>query len=232
MAASFQGFPKSALTFFRQLKRNNNRDWFNERKPVFETQVKAPMAEFVEALNARLAAFAPGYITEPRKAIYRIYRDTRFSGDKTPYKTHIAALFKRQDLPKHEAGSFYVGISDDGVSFAGGVYGPGPDQLRILRLHLAERHEDLEKLVRPAKLRKIAGELQGTALQRPPKGFAADHPAVDWIKRKQWYFYKTLEADLATTPKLLGTIADAFQTMTPVVEFFNEPFAKRKSEKF
>jgi uncharacterized protein (TIGR02453 family) len=228
MATAFPGFPKAALTFLRQLKRNNNRDWFNENKATYETAVKAPAEAFVEAINARLASFAPAYITESRKAIYRIYRDTRFSGDKTPYKTHAGALFRRSDLPKHEAGAFYVGISPEGVEFGGGVYMPGPDQVRLLREHMAENHERLEKLLKQPKLRKVAGELKGTELQRPPKGYAADHPAVDLLRRKQWYFFQTLEAELATTPKLVPTIGEAFAVMTPVVEFLNEPFAKRK----
>ena len=228
MDDKFPGFPKAALTFLRQLKRNNNRDWFNENKAIYESAVKAPCEAFVEALNARLAGFAPAYITEPRKAIYRIYRDTRFSSDKTPYKTHAGALFRRGDLPKHEAAAFYVGISPEGVEVAGGVYMPGPDQLRVLRAHLADRHEALEKMLKGAKLRKLAGELKGTALQRPPKGYAADHPAVELLRRKQWYFFKTLDADLATSPKLVGTVADAFKAMTPVVEFFNLPFQQRK----
>ncbi len=228
MASAFPGFPKTTLTFLRQLKRNNNRDWFQENKAAYETAVKAPAEAFVEALNAKFAGFAPAYITEPRKAIYRIYRDTRFSSDKTPYKTHAGALFRRGDLPKHEAGAFYVGISPEGVEFAGGVYMPGPDQLRLLREHIAENHERLEKLLNNATLRKLAGELQGTALQRPPKGYPADHPAVDWLRGKQWYFNKTLAADLATQPALVTTIAQAFAAMTPVVEFFNEPFAKRQ----
>jgi uncharacterized protein (TIGR02453 family) len=228
MATAFPGFPKATLTFFRQLKRNNNRDWFNENKAAFETAVKAPTKAFVEAINAKLAGFAPAYITEPKKAIYRIYRDTRFSSDKTPYKIHTGALFRRSDLPKHEAAAFYVGVSPDGVEFAGGVYMPGPDQLRLLREHLAGHHERLEKLLKNGKLRKMAGELKGTELQRPPKGYPADHPAVDLLRRKQWYFFQTLDADLATKPALVPTIAEAFAAMTPVVEFFNEPFAKRK----
>jgi uncharacterized protein (TIGR02453 family) len=228
MATSFPGFPKAALTFFRQLKRNNNRDWFNEHKGTYEREVKLPTEALVEALNAKLAAFAPAYITEPRKAIYRIYRDTRFSNDKTPYKTHAGALFRRSDLPKHEAAAFYVGISHEGVEFAGGVYMPGPDQLRILRAHLDENHVRLEKLLKNATLRKLAGELQGTSLQRPPKGYAADHPAAVWLRRKQWYFDKTLDAELALTTKLVPTVAEAFAAMTPVVEFFNDPFQKRR----
>jgi uncharacterized protein (TIGR02453 family) len=228
MATAFPGFPKATLAFFRQLKRNNNRDWFNENKVTYQTAVKAPTEAFVEALNAKLAGFAPAYITEPKKAIYRIYRDTRFSSDKTPYKIHTGALFRRADLPKHEAAAFYVGVSPDEVEFAGGVYMPGPDQLRAIREHLAQHHERLEKLLKSAKLRKLAAELKGSELQRPPKGYSADDPAVDWLRRKQWYLYKTLEANQATQPTLLPTIAEAFAAMAPVVEFFNEPFAKRK----
>ena len=187
--------------------------------------VKAPAEVFVDAMNSKLASFAPGYITEPKKAVYRIYRDTRFSADKTPYKTHLAMLFRRADLAKHEAGAFYVGISPEGVEFAGGVYMPGPDQLRTLRLHLAENYKRLEKLLAAPKL-KVAAELKGESLTRPPKGFDADQPGIDWIRRKQWYFFEKLDGKLATTSQLLPTVAGAFAAMAPVVEFFNEVAAK------
>ena len=91
--------PPEALTFFRSLARNNNRDWFQPRKELFETKVKAPMVELVESLNAEFAKFAPEYINDPKKAArlpHRIYRDTRFSSDKTPYKTHLAAIFPKR----------------------------------------------------------------------------------------------------------------------------------------
>ena len=82
-------FPPEALTFLRGLARNNDRDWFNARKQTYETKLKAPMLEIVEAINAELMDFAPEHVTDPKRAIYRIYRDTRFSNDKTPYKTQI-----------------------------------------------------------------------------------------------------------------------------------------------
>ena len=91
---SFQGFPEAGMQFFRSLARNNRREWFQPRKHIYEEQVKAPMAELVTALNAEMMRFAPDHVVEPAKAIYRIYRDTRFSKDKTPYKTHVAAIFR------------------------------------------------------------------------------------------------------------------------------------------
>ena len=93
MRSGFPGFPAEGMAFLRGLVRHNNRDWFKPRKEIYETQVKAPMAALVDAVNGALAGFAPAYVTAPADAIYRIYRDTRFSHDKTPYKDHIAASF-------------------------------------------------------------------------------------------------------------------------------------------
>ena len=93
----FPGFPADALKFFRDLAKNNHRDWFLPRKEIFEAQVKEPMLELAGAINAEFAKFAPEYICDPKKAVYRIYRDIRFSADKSPYKTHLAADFPRRD---------------------------------------------------------------------------------------------------------------------------------------
>src|SRR5215469_4027027 len=100
--SGFPGFPSEAITFFRGIERNNNRDWFLPRKPVFEEKVKGPMRQLVEALNAEMKGFAPDYCTDPEQAIYRFYRDTRFSKDKKPYKDHIAAHFRRRGHARHE----------------------------------------------------------------------------------------------------------------------------------
>jgi uncharacterized protein (TIGR02453 family) len=225
MPAAFTHFPPATLKFLAQLKRNNNRDWFNEHKATYETAIKAPSLAFADAMNAGLARVAPAYITEPKQAVYRIYRDTRFSADKTPYKTHTAFLFRRSNMGKHDSGSFYVGISPDGVELGGGVYMPGPEQLMAIRLHLAGHHKRFEKLLANAKLRQLAGELKGTALTRPPKGFDTGHPAGEWIRRKQWFFFQTLPATLATSPELIPVLSKAIGAMIPAVEFLNEPLA-------
>ena len=107
MPTAFNGFPKEMATFFRGLKRNNRREWFQPRKDVFDLHVKGPMTELVEALNGEFAKFAPRYVTDPKKAIFRIYRDTRFSPDKTPYKTHIAASFGRRGGGQMAVSGYY-----------------------------------------------------------------------------------------------------------------------------
>jgi len=94
--SAFPGFPPEGLAFFAGLQRNNRREWFQPRKAIFEETLKQPMREFVDSLNSAMTRFAPEYATDPEKAIYRIYRDTRFSKDKTPYKTHIGALLLRR----------------------------------------------------------------------------------------------------------------------------------------
>src|SRR2546423_10699146 len=115
MAKGFPGFPREALTFLGQLARNNNRDWFAVRKEKFERLVRDPMLELVELLADDLRSFAADHVVPPKKAVYRIYRDTRFSKDKTPYKTHFAAIFPPKGFEKHAAGAYYFHISPTAV---------------------------------------------------------------------------------------------------------------------
>jgi uncharacterized protein (TIGR02453 family) len=231
MAASFPGFSPDALKFFRDLDKHNQREWFEERKPFFLSHVKAPMEALVEALGAEMLKFAPEAVTSPQKAIYRIYRDTRFSGDKTPYKTHLGASFFRHDLGKHIAGGFYFEVSHKHVGIAGGVYSPTPENLRLQRLHIMDNYPRFLKVAQEKKLVAALGELQGDRLSRPPKGFPPDHPAISWIRCKHWYYWKELPADLATTPELLPALALRFRLMAPLISFFNEPLAADKQRR-
>jgi uncharacterized protein (TIGR02453 family) len=222
----FPGFPPETARFFRGLKRNNTREWFQARKAVYEEKVRAPMCALVEALNARMMRFAPEYVAEPAKAIYRIYRDTRFSADKTPYKTHIAAVFTRRGLEKHAGAGFYFSVSHEEVEVAGGVYMPGPEQLLAIRRQLLERHEDFRRLVNARPLKSAMGDLQGDRLSRVPTGFPADHAAADLVRYKQWLLYVVLDAELAATSALFDEILKRFRAMAPVVEFLNAPLKR------
>jgi uncharacterized protein (TIGR02453 family) len=225
----FGGFPAEAFTFFRQLKRNNNRDWFQPRKQQFDEHVKAPMTALVEALNSELARWAPAYVTDPKKAIYRIYRDTRFSKDKTPYKTHIAASFVHGALEKHVSAGFYVAVSPEGVDIGGGIYMPGPEELLIVRTLIASDYRGWEKVTTGKALTSLVGELRGDELTRVPKGFLPDHPAAPMLRKRQWYFFLTLDAKLAAGSRLVGEVAKRFRAMLPAVDFINAPLlAQRK----
>lgn len=228
MGAPFGGFPPEALRFFRELARNNNRDWFQANRPIFEEKVRQPMFRLVEAVNEELAAFAPEHVTDPREAIYRIYRDTRFSPDKSPYKTHIAANFPRRGFEKHKAAGYYFGVSATEVEIAGGVYMPGPEELLAIRTFLARNYEEFRRVIADKTLRALMGDLAGEQLRRAPKGFPGDHPAGDLLRRKQWYFYVTLPPELATTPRLVPELARRFRVLRPFLEILNRPLLERR----
>ena len=190
-------FPAEGLKFLRSLKKNNRREWFQPRKHIYEEMVKAPMLELVGLVNTEMLRFAPEYVREPGEAVYRIYRDTRFSADKTPYKTHIAAIFPRRGLPKHSCAGLYFSVAPEGVEVAGGVYMPDREELRLIREHLASNHEEFRGIIRGRKLRGLLGEMAGEQLSRPPKGFCAGHPAADLVRYRQWLFDITLDPELA-----------------------------------
>ena len=226
----YPGFPPEAITFFRALARNNKREWFQPRKEVFEAKVKAPMIALVEALNMEFAKFAPEYINDAKKAIYRIYRDTRFSADKTPYKTHIAAVFPRRGSDrKHSGPGFFFLVSHQTIEVAGGIYMPQPEELLAIRTWLAENHAAFGKASRgPVRL---VGELTGSSLQRVPKGFDAGHPAAALLKMKQWYYDCTMDAKLATTPKLLPELVKRFRAMLPAMELLSKPLTAAQARR-
>jgi len=219
----FSGFSEEGLEFLEELKRNNRREWFQPRKQEYESLVRQPMERLVEELNARLARCAPRYITEPKKAVYRIYRDTRFSKDKTPYKTNVAASFGHAGVGKQPAAGFYCALGTEGVEVGGGIYMPGSDAVRVLRAHIGEHYERLQAILRNTKLRRLMGGLEGEQLSRNPKGFVPDHPAGDLLRYKQWISYHTrIERRIATSPKIVKQLGDCFEVMVPFVSFLNE----------
>lgn len=228
MKSTFPGFSPDALVFLRQLKRNNRREWFQPRKERYESVIKAPMLELVAALNAEFARFAPDYVTSPEKAVYRIYRDTRFSPDKTPYKTHIAAIFPRRTAVKREGAVFYLHFTEKELLTFGGVYAPDRDELLAYRALLAESYEEFEEILQVNKLRRIVGGLQGEQLSRIPKGFAPDHPAEGLLRRRQWYLEARLDIKLLTTRRLVPELARRFEVMAAFIEFLNRPLANAK----
>jgi uncharacterized protein (TIGR02453 family) len=184
------------------------------------------MIELCGAINEALKRFAPNYVSDPAKAIYRIYRDTRFSKDKTPYKTHIAASFRHRFLCGDAAGAgFYFQVSHKDVSVGGGIYMPTPETLFTVRNHIAEYHKQLETILKGRTLKRLLGEIQGDALTRTPKGWPPDHPAADYLRRKQIYFFTELSADIATTPAVYEEVVTRFEAMTPFIEFMNAPLA-------
>ena len=228
MPAGFSGFPPEGIEFLRALEKNNRREWFQPRKPVYEEKVKAPMKNLVFRITHAMLDFAPHYVGDPEKAIFRIYRDTRFSKDKTPYKDHIAASFPRHGTANHGDAGFYVAVSHKEVAVGGGVYMPEPPTLLAIRNHIAEHHAELRKILQAPAVRRLLGELQGEQLSRVPKGFCAEDPAADLLRRKRFILYVELPPDLATSPALYGEVVKRFRAMAPFLDFLTAPLATPK----
>jgi uncharacterized protein (TIGR02453 family) len=227
MMKGFGGFPPEALKFLRLLKKNNNREWFLAHKDLYEEKVKAPLVELVMALGGAMQQAAPELVVEPKRAIYRIYRDVRFSADKSPYKTHIAAIFVPRGISKNTGACLYFHVEPAEVIIAGGVYMPDSATLRALRGHIAANWESLKAITNHKNFKNLLGNLEGERLVRPPLGFPADHPAIDVLRQKQFYVARTEPAKLAEGPGLFPRLLSLFSAMLPLVRFLNAPLKPR-----
>jgi uncharacterized protein (TIGR02453 family) len=220
-------FSPRALAFLRGLKRNNDRAWFAAHKDAYERDVKAPMTALVERLAADLRRFAPDLVASPRVSLYRIHRDTRFSADKSPFKTQVGAIFPHNALPKHEGAGLYLEIGPGGVMIAGGIYMPQSPELHALRAHLAANTSRFRTLVESPAFRRTVGTVSGDSLKRVPTGYSADHPAAEFLKLKQFLFGRDFPATYAVSPAFYRQVVTLFERMAPVVHFLNEPLVAR-----
>ncbi len=210
------------------MKRHNDREWFQPRKEQFEKLLRDPMLELLSRINIELMKFAPDYVAEPSKAIFRIYRDTRFSNDKSPYKTHLAAVFSHRVLPRNHGAGFYFQISNDKVGIGGGIYQPPADMLKTIRAHIAENPDAYEKAIREVNARKIAGRFEGQPLTRVPKGWPPDHAAAELLKCRSLFFYAELPPETALEPGLEKEITSRFRAIAKFVKLLDIPIVGRK----
>jgi uncharacterized protein (TIGR02453 family) len=220
-------FTPEALKFLRGLARHNDRAWFDPRKPIYEREVKAPMLALIEEINHTLARVAPSHVRPPHKAMMRIYRDTRFDASRgiaeRPYKTNAAAWWVRGGLEKTSGAGFYFHVSATETVIAAGIYMPTPPQLLAIRRHIQVHHAELRALLTDRKLRAAMPDLESRPLTRPPRGFAADSPAIDLLLCRQWGVSVTLPPERATLPALLRDITTRFALAAPLVHFLNGP---------
>ncbi len=214
------------MTFLRELKKNNNREWFQPRLEAYKKLVRAPMLELVQALHIAMLRYAPAYVGEPARCVYRVYRDTRFSKDKTPYKTRAEALFWRNSLDKNSGSAFYISISPEEIAVCGGLYMATPADLLAVRQQVAAHTREFRSTFETKSVRRLMGELTGEQTTRVPRGFSAEHPAAQFLKHKQYVLYQKLSPDIATTPRLFREISSRFEAMAPFVEFLDKPLLR------
>ena len=224
-------FTAKTLSFLRALKRNNRRDWFQPRKDEYEMHVRAPMAALLERLAVDLRTFAPELIAEPKVSMFRVYRDTRFSSDKRPYKTHVAARFPLRGVPKGEAAGLYFEIAPGWVWMGGGMYMPTTADLHDIRAQIAKTHpRGLHRVVTAPAFTRAVGELTGDRLTRVPLGYGKDHPAAYYLQFKQFLGACEYEASLATSPRFYPELLKVFKAVAPLVQFLNRAIEPRLTQ--
>lgn len=219
----FRAFAPEGLAFLRALKRNNNRDWFRARKDRYELLLRAPMVALIERLADDLREFAPDLVADARTSLYRVYRDTRFSEDKAPLKTHVAAVFPCRGLLKHQGAGLYLEVAPQWVWAGGGMYAPETAQLQAVREHIASNLRRLRALVESPGFRRTVGRLEGEQLQRVPRGFARDHEAAAYLKYRQFLAGRQFPASFACSPRFYSGVLRVFKQVAPLTRFLNEP---------
>lgn len=201
--------------FLRELERNNNRDWFKAQKARYETEVVDPVTQFIEDLAPRVSKISNHIVVDPRPnggSRFRIYRDTRFSKDKRPYKIQVGCQFRHEAGKDAHAPGFYVHLSPGEVFFGGGVWGPQGEALRSIRQRIVNKPEVWKRATKGLDLR-------GDQLVRAPKGFDPEHPLIDDLRRKSYFSMHGADEKLATSEDFEKAVDKQFQKVAPLMGF-------------
>ena len=222
-------FTAATLTFFRGLARHNAKPWFEAHRVDYEQQVVAPMRALIEDLDVRLAHFAPEITGHPKRSMFRIYRDVRFSKDKSPYKTNAGCWFWHRDADPRVGDSaegggagFYFHLQP-GSSFTGaGIWMPPRPLLSKLRDAIAEDPRGFERVVKNSSfVRRFGGLDDEHTLKRMPRGFDETHPAARWLKFQSFVSGRELSDKQVTSPRLAAVLQDDFSRLLPLVRWLN-----------
>jgi len=215
-------FTSKTLSFLRALKRNNDREWFRAHREDYERCVRGPMIEVIARLAADFRSFAPELISDPKVSLFRIYRDTRFSTDKSPLKTAVAAHFPSRQFTRNDGAGLYFEVAPGWVWIGGGMYMPSTSDLQAIRNRIAVSHPRLHRLVTTSSFKKTVGELTGDRLTRVPNGYLKDHPAAHYLQFKQFIGGCEYESAFATSPRFYSELLRVFKAVTPLVRFLND----------
>jgi uncharacterized protein (TIGR02453 family) len=219
-------FTPASLRYLRGLAKNNNKPWFEAHRAEYEQEVREPMRDLIGEMDARFAKFAPEIGGDPKRSMFRINRDIRFSSDKSPYKTHAACWFHHRRAESRvgseaDAGSagFYFHLEPGKSMVGAGLWMPPRPQLNRIRDAIAEDPDGFERVVRT--LKKYDGLGDDAVLTRMPRGFSEDHPAAKWLRYQSFTTGRMLKDAEVTDAKLPALLAKEFQGMLPLVRWLN-----------
>ena len=215
-------FKPAAISFLRSIEKNNDRAWFVANKPKFVALLHEPMVELLLKMQKRLTPTLADYQFDPKRAMYRIYRDTRFSKDKTPLKTHYGFQIQHPGVTKNLGAGFYFHLGAKELAIGGGIYMPSAEELLALRLGFVRDEAKVRTMIREKKLTKAMGPAQGDSAVRVPRLLEGAPPGThDLVRRKQIFFYQELSPKIGTEPGLDRLLFERFKLMSPLVEWVN-----------
>jgi uncharacterized protein (TIGR02453 family) len=219
--SNFQGFPAQTLPFLVDLARHNDREWFARHKHNYEGFVREPALAFIEEMAPRLNSLSDQFSAIAKKSggsLMRVYRDARFSKDKTPYKTNIGIQFRHVLGRDVHAPGFYLHIEPGNCFIAAGIWHPEPKTLAKIREFIADNPAAWQSALTHKPFLKTF-QLSGDSLVRPPKGYAVDHPLIEDLKRKDFIAMRSFDPEMIQSPEFAAFVTDGFKATAPLVRY-------------
>jgi len=215
-------FTKEFIDFFKELENNNNRDWFLENKKRYELSVKIPFENFVQDMIYRIQEDDEKMMVTPKEAIFRIYRDIRFSKDKTPYKIHVSAVISNGGRKNYTDPGIYLEIGAKSLRFYSGIYQLSTEQLGIVRSFLSANLEELNSLLIDKNFKRYFGTIRGEQNKRIPKEFNEAIKTQPLIANKQFYYFTELDTKKILSSDLSTTLMKFYYVAKPMNDFLKE----------
>ena len=215
-------FTKDYLNFLSNLAANNDREWFNANKKTYEEHVKKPFEVFIADLIDRTAAIDPSMLTTPKESIFRIYRDVRFSKDKSPYKTQMSAIVTKGGRKGMHNPGIYIQLSHEDARAYSGMYRPDKKQLTAIRDAIAAHPDTFQKLIDDKTFKKVFGEIRGEKNKRIPSEYNEAAEKQPLIYHKEYYYFKSWPADQILKDSFLDEVVDTYMASRPLGQFFSE----------
>lgn len=210
---------QASLEFLKQIKKHNDRDWFNSHKERYLKEVKN-IEQFAEVLLHEMNKHDAIETVSGKKSLHRIYRDVRFSKDKTPYNTHWGGSFSR--ATKARRGTYYFHITPGASFVAGGFWGPNPEDLKRIRDEFSYDHGTFRKILKSKKFVETFGKLQGEQIKTTPKGFNADDPAIDLLRFKQFQLVRKFSDKEVLSKEFVKKVNETFKNMRPFLDYMSD----------
>ena len=212
-------FTKDFLKFFKELRKNNNRDWFNKNKPRFIEHVKEPFESFIQDLIDEYRKIDPSISISPKESIFRIYRDTRFSKDKTPYKEHVSGIISPGGRKDMTTPGIYIQLNDVDARIYSGVYQPDKNQLQSIRTAIAGDLKGFKKLISKKAFVDAYGEVRGEKNKRLPKEFVEAAEEQPLIFNKGFYYFTSLKPNTILEKNFAKTVMKYYKIAKPLSDF-------------